>query len=317
MCKIFSFQSLWIVRTPSTKCYRFVSPQTEMKKMLRTNLHTLIKFPSILVISNLKVPLKLLFVLLFMLLLHQSYSQDGGVRVDTLNEIITNGVDEDYSPSDSIENKNFKFDAAIRDTVKLAAFINITDSINKFKKESDFQYPPFFPKKEKEDANNSNWLQAFFSALSAKFANILIWLLIISVFVVIIILYAKENNIKFLFKNKKAIDSVTPEINFNDIHSINYAAEIAKALQAQQYNLAARLQFLEILALMARRNMINYGLQKTNFDYQMQLINSNLFQPFSLSAAHYDYAWYSGNIINQNQYQHIVKTYTNLKNLIA
>lgn len=198
-------------------------------------------------------------------------------------------------------------DTALIDVRKLSS-----DTISKFKKMKDYQYPEIV--KQNDGNKNLSFWESFAKTFSSETAGFVIWTIIIVFMVVVIVLFAMDNNIGMLIRRSKATQKPTQHNeNFNDIFSIDYNKEIESAMQASNYNLAARLGFLRLLMLLNNKKLIHFGIEKTNFDYQFQLIHTKYYQQFILAANNYEYAWYAGYVLTANQYKQIAKNYDNLE----
>ena len=110
--------------------------------------------------------------------------------------------------------------------------------------------------------------------------------------------------------------TVDEDVFNQNIFDLDYAKLIQQATDNADYNRAVRLGFLKILTILSNKKMIDYGVEKTNFDYQFQLIHTKYYQDFLLAANYYEYAWYSGIVINQNQYNKVLDGYKNLEQKI-
>ncbi len=130
---------------------------------------------------------------------------------------------------------------------------------------------------------------------------------------VIVVIYFRDNNIGLFARKSKSVAVVEDAAAYNNIFEINYNKEIQSALLNSNYNVAARLGFLQLLSLLGNKKLIDYGIEKTNFDYQFQLMNTKYYKDFLLAAHNYEYAWYSGYIVNESQYKIIAQHYKNLE----
>lgn len=134
--------------------------------------------------------------------------------------------------------------------------------------------------------------------------NTIILYIAIAVFVAFLIWYLINNNV-ILFRRKPASlkeeekEDDIPE----DIFSIQYKQAIQKALQNKNYRLAIRLQYLQLLKVMADKKIINYRPDRTNFDYLLQLRATDYYKDFFSVTRNYEYSWYGLFDISEQQYQ--------------
>lgn len=205
------------------------------------------------------------------------------------------------------------------DTVKIISKYCLESNINKYKSEDEFQYPVPYPKKpeskkqkkekQKDEIKNSGPL------LSESLFNFLIWTLVIIVVVTVLILYFKENNIWILQKKSKKILAEN-KIETVELKKDGYDVDIENAIKNYNYNLAARYEFLKLLAAMDKKKIISYSSEKTNVDYCMHLMNTKYYSAFKNAAFCYDYAWYSGEKLVEEKYKLIEIQFKNLANII-
>ena len=91
-----------------------------------------------------------------------------------------------------------------------------------------------------------------------------------------------------------------------DIFQINYQREIDRAATAGNYRLAVRLMFLRLLKNLSQKNIIQYGHDRTNFDYLMQLRSTSYYNDFFRLTRNYEYAWFGNFEVNEEMY-HVIK----------
>ena len=220
--------------------------------------------------------------------------------------------EEDYK---AIEKPAIEFIDPRLDTATIIFRNSLNDSLEKVLKQDAYKYSPVNDviRKQQNNTTSSN-SSSFFSSSTFSF---LFWFIAIGFLVVVIVLYALDGNFRVFSNNKKYMQSSIEEDVFNqNIFDLDYSKLIQQATDNADYNKAARLGFLRILTLLGNKKMIDYGVEKTNFDYQFQLIHTKYYQDFLLAANYYEYAWYSGIIINGKQYDKIVDAYKILEQQI-
>ncbi len=230
--------------------------------------------------------------------------------VDSSAEIKSYENEEDYK---AIEKLPIEFVDARLDTAIILARSSLNDSLEKVKKQAAHQYTPANEtiKKENKDSNTSS---NDFSFLSSSSFSFLFWFIAIGFLVVVIVLYALDGNFKIFSGKSKPMQSNVEEDIFNqNIFDLDYTKLIQQATDNADYNRAVRLGFLKILTKLSTKKMIDYGVEKTNFDYQFQLIHTKYYQDFLLAANYFEYEWYSGIVINCNQYSKVLDGYKSLE----
>lgn len=91
---------------------------------------------------------------------------------------------------------------------------------------------------------------------------------------------------------------------------------IQKAIKDKNYRLAIRFYYLFLLQLMTERKLIQWEIQKTNFDYLHELEKTALQQPFGHITNLYDHIWYGDFPINEQHYLKAEKAFIDFKAVI-
>ena len=121
------------------------------------------------------------------------------------------------------------------------------------------------------------------------------WLLYIfcAFMIIFAILKLTGVSISGLFRrDESAADIDMKPVLDQNIHEINFEAEISQAQQAQDYRKAVRLLYIWTLKRLADANHIHWHAGKTNADYQQELQQSPLLPDFRSLSIYYEYAWY-------------------------
>jgi hypothetical protein len=80
---------------------------------------------------------------------------------------------------------------------------------------------------------------------------------------------------------------------------------IRQALQNKNYRLAIRYQYLNCLYKLAEKGLVQFAVDKTNYQYVSELTNAQLRNEFAKLTLHYEYAWYGEFDIDEPLYQKI------------
>jgi len=175
---------------------------------------------------------------------------------------------------------------------------NISSTVkDSFLNQSDFWYVNYKEKEKKTSSNNSQSV----GLSSVPWLGTFLWIVIIFGFLIFIAWWYTTNGQGALFRRTPknfATDNELHDIP-DDIFAINYASAINRAVTNNDYRLAIRLMYLQILANMHTRNIINYKQDATNFDYLMQLHQTGYYPAFFKVTRHYEYAWYGLFPVNQ------------------
>ncbi|MES2681391.1 MAG: hypothetical protein V4635_15960 [Bacteroidota bacterium] len=142
--------------------------------------------------------------------------------------------------------------------------------------------------------------------------QIIIWTVVIISLIVIARLLARSGIGKLTRSSPKLTG-----FNFNDITedlaTINYAQRIAEALAENNFRLAIRWHYLEMLYQLDKQHLIVFAPYKTNIDYRYELQNKNVQSAFSALSRIYDYVWYGQFVISETDYLSNAGAFLNLK----
>ena len=121
-----------------------------------------------------------------------------------------------------------------------------------------------------------------------------------------------------LFRKKAApvYANDEPQITEN-IFSINYDKELKKALAQNDYRTAVRLQYLQLLAQLSGKEVIQYQEGRTNSDYLVQLHPTPYYKGFKILTRHFDYAWYGQFPITGEAYQTIENDFATFRSSMS
>jgi hypothetical protein len=139
---------------------------------------------------------------------------------------------------------------------------------------------------------------------------------VVSVLVIGTILYflikfllSKNGN---LFWSKKNNPTAIQDSDLQEnIHEINFAKEISQFEQEKNFRFAIRYQFLWTLKKLSDRNLIQWNLDKTNQDYEKELLENPLHSAFSDLMKIFEYVWYGEFSINEKQYANYKSKFEN------
>ena len=219
--------------------------------------------------------------------------------------------EEEYAAEINDENKDEKeyflrkeFTGGLPDTLKFRRLPDNT--IKALREDKAFWYAnETFKKKGKKKKDVSFTAHPFFQTV--------LWFIIIGGFVTFLILYLYNSNAALFRKSSSIADEEMDAAETSDIFTINYQKEIDKAVGMSNYRLAVRLMFLRLLRNLSDRNIINYKLDSTNFDYMMQLRSTKLYRDFFRLARNYEYSWYGQFDIDKEKYSIIKNEFDNFE----
>ncbi|WKN33148.1 DUF4129 domain-containing protein [Porifericola rhodea] len=182
--------------------------------------------------------------------------------------------------------------------------------ISSFQQDSDFNYSYGF------QSSSSLWDQILvwvLQKLKFLFGEVNInfpidWLLYIFCAFMIIFAVLKLSGVSIsgLFQRKtKAAQIEIDNLSEQNIHDINFEAEISEATQKQDFRLAIRLLYIYTLKKLSDQDVINWHPGKTNADYQSEINADSLSSEFRSLSIYYEYAWYGEFPVDATLYQKV------------
>jgi hypothetical protein len=82
---------------------------------------------------------------------------------------------------------------------------------------------------------------------------------------------------------------------------------LESALKMQDYKLACRCLYLDVLQRMMQQNMIVYRKDKTNMDYLREISGTQAMQAFRALTISFESVWYGGVQANQHKYEEMAE----------
>lgn len=182
--------------------------------------------------------------------------------------------------------------------------------IEEYQNDSSFNYSA----EPKEDSNFFERLQSlFFKWLNKIIRAIgltweLRWLAIIVLLATVTYFAVKNSKVTWFKPHTNAVTLADDE----NIHpeTIDWEAEIQKAIAARQFRLAVRFQFLLILKTLSQESHIEWRDEKTNYDYIRELTDSNMKSGFDKLCRLYEAVWYGNFPITEGDYKEMATDFS-------
>ena len=139
------------------------------------------------------------------------------------------------------------------------------------------------------DARYSTYLQYFLLTVSASFLAYIIFKSL------------GIDLVKLMTGEAKKV-SVPYTETLENIHEINFDAEIENAIAQHNYRIAVRLLYLKSLKQLSDKNLIQWQIDKTNSAYVFELTNPDQKQLFGLLTRRFEYVWYGNFTIDRQTF---------------
>jgi hypothetical protein len=118
-------------------------------------------------------------------------------------------------------------------------------------------------------------------------------------------------------RNTKAAVNVSNENDAEEVKpGTNMDSMIAQAVKDKNYRLAVRYQYLKNLHKLAEKGLVQYAVDKTNYQYVHELTNAGLRNEFAGITLNYEYVWYGEFEIDETIYRKMETGFTTLYNKI-
>ncbi|HVW94614.1 MAG TPA: DUF4129 domain-containing protein [Mucilaginibacter sp.] len=173
-----------------------------------------------------------------------------------------------------------------------------------------------------------NWFLGLFSFLDVSashkgffyiFLKLLQFLVVLLAVGAIVFFVFKVSGIDLLgiFKRKPTAASIPFTEAMENIHEIDFDAEIQKAVDHQNYRLAVRLLYLKSLKQLSESRLINWQPDKTNSTYVAEIEDPDKRRAFQLLTRQFEYVWYGDFAIGAPAFQSIQLMFQDFKNAKA
>jgi hypothetical protein len=193
----------------------------------------------------------------------------------------------------------------------------IGDTLHKIKSGDDFWYANAKTIKKGSQETKFSFLRWLVKALSGTTARFVIWCILIGGMVFFFVFYLMNNEIGlFAPAKRKMVEIRHTDGLADDIFEIDFETALAGSLATRDYRLSIRLLFLRLLKTMNERKVIEYSIDRTNFDYLFQLNGTDYFNSFSTLIKSYEYTWYGEFAVSEKQYALIEKNFSQFQQQI-
>ena len=191
------------------------------------------------------------------------------------------------------------------------------EKIEDMRSDRDFFYVEM---EENESDYYDIWGRAFFKFLQSIFGSKPAGFIFenfnyILLGIVILILFFNRHKLDYrkIFYGNKKVKGPTIEVEEEDIAEIDFEKHIRQALKDQNYKLAVRYQYLELLKILSEAGLIKWEAYKTNFEYLLEIKDVNIRSQYQKASLIFDYIWYGNFTIDEDDYQESNKEFETLK----
>ena len=243
-----------------------------------------------------------------------AFSQEIDTTYIAADTVTTITVEDSYDTNED-DSEGVKVDDLTQDDKTAVAARKIDESKKaELMKDEAFWYAneALNKKKKKEQAKEPSE-----SFTDKQWFKTLLWFIIVGAFVVIIIWFLLSSNVNLFRKKAEPVNREEDNLENENIFDIDYDKQIAKAISNNDYRLAVRYMYLQLLRMMADRNIIQYKQERTNSDYLMQLFKSAYYKDFFRMTRNFEYTWYGQFSLGEPGFKAIQQDYYNFKSRLS
>lgn len=147
------------------------------------------------------------------------------------------------------------------------------------------------------------WIWDILTAMmSSPFWKVIFYIIIFGIMLFIIIKLLGFQYSGLWLRARKTKGFASGEIYDDDIHSVNFKGEIAKALKKKNYRKAVRFHYLMLLKTFSDKEIIEWEPDKTNTEYQAEIEAGGFGKTFKKLTLIYEYVWYGDFSVNKSFY---------------
>ncbi len=226
----------------------------------------------------------------------------------------------DDSISTNIE-KPFIAPAIIPDSSTVTLRLPDTAIIENYYTNPDFQYEGTPPNPDSFIGILLFWifraLDYFLGTPAGNFILKAIVYLAIGGVVLLLLNQFLEGNLSSILRRNNPEKSLSPNVTEDDLDRLDFHKLHQEALERSDFAAATRYAFLITLQLLYNKELIQFSIEKTNHDYEKELLNHPTFSHFSKLVLYYEFVEYGDFEIDAKKYQFVERALQDIKRAVA
>ncbi len=155
--------------------------------------------------------------------------------------------------------------------------------------------------------------------LGNQVGNTLLKLIIYGTIGGVILLFVNQlldGNLSNILRRKNPEKSLSPNVTEEDLDKIDFQKRYQEALEQSDFAAATRYAFLITLQLLYNKDLIQFSIEKTNNDYEKELLNHPSYPYFSKLVMYYEFVEYGDFEIDAEKYQSVAQALQNIKRVV-
>lgn len=185
-------------------------------------------------------------------------------------------------------------------------------AINNYKRDKNFIYSYEQPSKSKQPLFD---LRALASIWKNKTIIYSLYCLVALVVLYILFMIFKQSDFTWHIRRKQNVSKSSADWESVE-HFNQWEDAIEQAIQQENFRLATRIMYLELLQLLHMAKLIVYEKEKTNWNYVTALGSTTFGPPFAQITRYFDYIWYGEFTVTPSIFKDIQQLHTQLKQSI-
>lgn len=193
-----------------------------------------------------------------------------------------------------------------------------TEQWKQLTNDKDFDYVDQIEKvKEQQEYKPSTFekgFSAFIRFWKSDAGIVIMWILVglLASWLIYKIFIQKDS---FLFgrNNKVMAEDTSAGDDEKDLASTDWETLLQRAADNKDFRLAIRYSYMWMLQLLQQRSLIQYRIDKTNYEYYTELAETNFKQPFRQLSRQYEYVWYGRFDLSHATYAEYKQLFDNVK----
>lgn len=180
-------------------------------------------------------------------------------------------------------------------------------------KDLDFSEQPEKEKKEKKKKDSQPIQNTTNPALWGNIFKVVAVLLAVAIIVLLMVHFMGDGNL-FNPKNRKIKrnEGITLENLEENLEHAVVTDFIQQAVLDQNFALAVRLYYLNIIKALSQGRVIKWKKDKTNGDYLRELNNHELYKDFRTTTLIYERVWFGKNALTETDFKKLQPQFENL-----
>ncbi len=261
------------------------------------------------------------FVFIVVLLTISSRAQQPEAEsiADTTENIESSQSIDEYENNSN--NFNTLYFSAIKDTAALKIRTLNDSAFIAFRSNPEFDYSKNIPQSVTWWNLLKEWFFSLIRGLISKDIILKAWglarYLIIAAAVLAVVLLFTRTGIRALF-SRSPTAAPTFDIISEDIHEVDFPAEIARAAEQGNYRIAVRFMYLQTLKRLSDAEIISWESDKTNRDYAIEILNSRpyLSEYFKIVTIIFEHVQYGKYTLDESEYSRISSSFEEFANAL-